>query len=90
MDLRINIYRITWARYVFVVVVVVVVVVIVVFKIIDFFYCSSSSSFAFSFLLQTPITSAVRGRHPEIIKFLLLEVDDSMKADHALTEVRCS
>jgi len=90
MDLRINIYRITWARYVFVVVVVVV-VVIVVFKIIDFFYCSSSSSsFAFSFLLQTPITSAVRGRHPEIIKFLLLEVDDSMKADHALTEVRCS
>ena len=71
-----------------------------VFKITDFFsfffffflfflFLSSHLSFLILFsLLQTPITSAVRGRHPEIMKFLLLEVDDSMKADHALTEVR--
>ena len=34
---------------------------------------------------ETCIISSVRGVRPNVLKFLLLEIDDHMKADHALT-----
>ena len=35
---------------------------------------------------ETPLTSSIRGLRPDVLKILLLDIDDTMKADHALTE----